>query len=413
MENGTYKKLLLEVKGKIKEAQVKTVAAANSQMLLLYWQLGNYILSNQQAKGWGAKIIDLLAVDLKKEFPQIKGFSSRNLKYMRKFSENYNCAILEAFIDIEQQIKISEAISQSFMYKLLNADNQTFAIVQQPVAQLHDKNIDGEKLNINTKKSKLPIVQQVVAQLEEDKFTKSIISKISWSHHIVLMDKEPHLGKRFWYMLNSIEHGNSRNILAMQIESNLFERQITAKKINNFERTLPAPQTDFANYLLKDPYIFDFVQAKEKADERNIEEQLTSHITKFLLELGQGFAFIGKQVHFKVGEQDFFADLLFYHTKLHCYVVVELKARPFEPGDASQLNFYVNVVNDKLKTTTDNNTIGLLLCKGKNEVVAEYSLKGYTNAIGVSDYQLSKAIPDELKSSLPKIDDIEEEFKGL
>lgn len=227
------------------------------------------------------------------------------------------------------------------------------------------------------------------------------------------MDKEPHLGKRFWYMLNSIEHGNSRNILAMQIESNLFERQITAKKINNFERTLPAPQTDFANYLLKDPYIFDFVQAKEKADERNIEEQLTSHITKFLLELGQGFAFIGKQVHFKVGEQDFFADLLFYHTKLHCYVVVELKARPFEPGDASQLNFYVNVVNDKLKTTTDNNTIGLLLCKGKNEVVAEYSLKGYTNAIGVSDYQLSKAIPDELKSSLPKIDDIEEEFKGL
>lgn len=166
MENGTYKKLLLEVKGKIKEAQVKTVAAANSQMLLFYWQLGNYILSNQQAKGWGAKIIDLLAVDLKKEFPQIKGFSSRNLKYMRKFSENYNCAILEAFIDIEQQIKISEAISQSFMYKLLNTDNQTFAIVQQPVAQLHDKNIDGEKLNINTKKSKLPIVQQVVAQLE-------------------------------------------------------------------------------------------------------------------------------------------------------------------------------------------------------------------------------------------------------
>ena len=156
---------------------------------------------------------------------------------------------------------------------------------------------------------------------------------------MVLMDKEPHLGKRFWYMLNSLEHGNSRNILAMQIESRLFERRVVTKKITNFSRTLPPAQSDFANYLLKDPYIFDFVQAKEKADERNTEEQLANHVTKFLLELGQGFAFIGRQVYFEIGQQDFYADLLFYHTKLHCYVVFELKARPFEPGDASRLNF--------------------------------------------------------------------------
>ncbi|HEX8333137.1 MAG TPA: DUF1016 domain-containing protein [Segetibacter sp.] len=158
---------------------------------------------------------------------------------------------------------------------------------------------------------------------------------------------------------------------------------------------------------MKDPYIFDFVQAKEKADERNIEEQLSSQITKFLLELGQGFAFIGRQVHFEIGETDFFVDLLFYHTRLHAYVVVELKARPFEPGDAGQLNFYVNVVNDKLKGQNDQDTIGLLLCKGKNEVLAEYALKGYNHPIGISDYQISKAIPEQLKSQLPEISELE------
>ena len=265
--------------------------------------------------------------------------------------------------------------------------------MQQPVAQLQNQ------------------TDTVAPQKDEQLFLGSIVARLTWSHHIILMDKEPHLGKRFWYMLNSLEHGNSRNVLAMQIESGLFERQVSAKKISNFNRTLPPLQSDFANYLLKDPYIFNFVQAKEKADERNIEEQLASHITKFLLELGQGFAFVGRQVHFEIGGDDFYADLLFYHTRLHCYVVVELKARPFEPSDASQLNFYVNLVNDKLKATEDNDTIGLLLCKGKNEVIAEYALKGYNNAIGISDYQISKAIPEELKSLLPQIEDIENEFK--
>ena len=388
-----YKELLQEVKFKIQHAQIKTVMAANSQMLLLYWQLGNYILANQQANGWGSKIIDLLAADIKKELPNLKGFSTRNLKYMRKFSTDYPLTIIENFISIDSQIASNDSISQQIFTSLLHTHSDNFVIVQQPVAQLQNQ------------------TDTVAPQKDEQLFLGSIVARLTWSHHIILMDKEPHLGKRFWYMLNSLEHGNSRNVLAMQIESGLFERQVSAKKISNFNRTLPPLQSDFANYLLKDPYIFNFVQAKEKADERNIEEQLASHITKFLLELGQGFAFVGRQVHFEIGGDDFYADLLFYHTRLHCYVVVELKARPFEPSDASQLNFYVNLVNDKLKATEDNDTIGLLLCKGKNEVIAEYALKGYNNAIGISDYQISKAIPEELKSLLPQIEDIENEFK--
>jgi predicted nuclease of restriction endonuclease-like (RecB) superfamily len=382
MKEDNYKLFFNEIKLKIKEAQVKTIIVANSQMLLLYWQLGNYILLNQHQQGWGSKIIDLLAKDIKNEFPELNGFSIRNLKYMRTFAKFYSIELIGKMIEIEAKFKQQTPIVQQLVAQLDDAQNMSYDDVQHPAAQL-----------------------------AELKFLQSIIARISWSHHLILIDKMPSIGKRFWYMLNTIEHGISRNVLAMQIESGLYERQIASKKVNNFERTLPQPQTDFANYLLKDPYVFDFVQANEKANERNIEEQLTQHITKFLLELGQGFAFIGKQVHFEIGESDFYVDLLFYHTRLHAYVVVELKARPFEPSDASQLNFYINVVNDKLKTAKDNDTIGILLCKGKNDVVAEYALKGYNNAIGVSDYQLSKAIPNELKSSLPQIEDLENELK--
>ena len=386
MKDQNYIFLLAEVKSKIQNAQIKAVLSANSQMLFLYWQLGNIILENQKQKGWGAKIISQLSIDLKKDFPNLKGFSTRNLMYMKQFATTYTIAIIEQFTELENLLKQSKLITQPLVAKLLSIENQTDKITQQAVAQ--NKHFEIESL-----------------------FLTCIIAKISWSHHIILLDKEPHLGKRLWYALNTIENGISRNILAIQIESNLFERQFEAKKINNFKNTLPPAQSDFADYLFKDPYIFDFVQAKEKADERNIEEQLAHHITKFLLELGQGFSFEGRQVHFEIGEQDFYADLLFYHTKIHAYVVVELKARPFEPKDTSQLNFYVNVINDKLKTEKDNDTIGLLLCKGKNEILAEYSLKGYNNAIGISDYQISKIIPEELKSALPQIDDITNELK--
>jgi predicted nuclease of restriction endonuclease-like (RecB) superfamily len=376
--NLEYKDTLHSIIATIKVAQLKTVMAANSQMLLAYWQIGSQLSAKIKAQAWGAKIIDNFSADIRKALPNIKGFSVRNLVYMRQFADAYPPQTIIALNQIAQQIT-----------------QPMVALIEQA------KNIDTQ------------ITQPVVAQMSENYFLDSIIGKISWSHHLVLLDKCPPLHQRFWYMLNTLNHGISKNILLMQVEANLYQRQMEQKKISNFSTTLPQPQSDFAQYLLKDPYIFDFVQAKENADERNIEAQLTQHITKFLLELGQGFAFVGKQYHLKVGGSDFYTDLLFYHTKLHCYVVVELKARAFEPGDPAQLNFYINVINDQLKTENDNETIGILLCKGKNEVVAEYALKGYSRPIGVADYELSKAIPADLKSTLPSIEEIENELKGM
>jgi len=390
-----YKAFLSLVKEQISTAQVRTVIAANKEMLFLYWRLGQLILVHQSNKGWGAKVIDLLSSDLKKELPVQKGFSVRNLKYMRKFALEYSIPVVEKLNEASDKLRSLELV-QSKVQNIISE------FVQQAVAQTE-----------STENQSVEFVHQVVAQIDADAFFDSILSRISWSHHIILLDKEPHLGKRLWYMHYTIEQGCSRNILAMQIESKLFERQVAAKKVTNFSRTLPPSKSDFANYLLKDPYIFDFVQAKEKADERNFEEQLANQVTKFLLELGMGFAFVGRQMHFQVGGDDFYADLVFYHTRLKCYVIVELKARAFQPGDASQLNFYVNVVNDFLKSEDDNETIGLLLCKGKNEVVAEYCLKGFSNALGISDYRISKVIPEEMKSSLPQIDEIENELKDI
>ncbi len=335
-----------------------------------------------------------MAKDLKTEFPKLKGFSVRNLKYMRKFAMDYPPAVVEQLLIASERLRTEES-------SITKVQKTLTTFVQQVAAQM--------KNNSKNKKVQSPAAQMNYNGL----FLQSILARISWSHHLVLMDKVPNIGHRLWYMLHVIEHGISRNILSLQIEGGLFERQIKAKKITNFSRTLPPTQSDMANYLLKDPYIFDFVQAKENADERDIEDQLASHVTRFLLELGKGFAFIGREQHFQIAGSDFYADLIFYHTKLKCYVVVELKARPFQPGDASQLNFYVNVVNDLLKAADDNPTIGLLLCKGKNEVVAEYSLMGMSNALGISDYQLSKAVPDEIKSQLPDIKEIEKELKDL
>lgn len=244
MKEPAYNSLLIKIKTQIQTAQIKSVAAANSQMLWLYWQLGNIILENQAEKGWGAKIIQTLATDLKKELPMLKGFSERNLKYMRKFAESYNRGVLSAYTEVQQHLKEAD-ISQQSVAKLLQTNKPQF--VQQAVAQIQE--IDNQMIEI---------VQQPAAQLDEPLFMDSIVSKISWAHHMILMDKMPHLGKRLWYMLNSLEHGNSRNILAMQIENGLFERQVASQKINNFFQTLPAIQSDFANYLLKGPsYIFD------------------------------------------------------------------------------------------------------------------------------------------------------------
>lgn len=236
-----YLLILNEIKQKVQQTQVKAVIAANKHMLFLYWEMGNYIIRHQHEEGWGSKIISLLATDLKKEFPSIKGFSARNLQYMKQFAAAYPLAMLQRFNKLEESLNGGTTFSMELSDKFLLIDNQCFEITQQPAAQL-----------------------------AEDQFLQSVIAKVTWSHHMILLDKLTLPGQRFWYMLNTIEHGNSRNVLAIQIQSNLFERQVTAKKITNFSRTLPEPATDLANYIMKDPYIFDFVQAKEKADERNI-----------------------------------------------------------------------------------------------------------------------------------------------
>lgn len=331
----SYLDFIEAIKKEIQNQRLKVVLNANSSMICLYWNIGKAILQKQEEEGWGAKVIDRMAKDLKDAFPDMSGFSPRNIKYMRKFAECWS--------DFE-------------------------------------------------------IVQQVVAQ-------------IPWRTNMKLMDKLNTQEERLWYAYKTIENGWSSNVLDLQIQSRLIER--TGKSVNNFPAALPPADSDMANQIFKDPYLFDFLGTDMPRREVEIERKLTEHIQNFLLELGQGFAFVGRQVHLEVGGDDFFIDLLFYHLKLRCYVVIELKACDFEPGFISQLNMYQNVVNDILRHPNDNPTIGLLLVKGKNQTVVEYSLAGYQNPIGVAEWknQMVKALPEDLKSSLPSIEEIEKELE--
>lgn len=330
----SYMQFIEEIKTQIRNRRLSVVMNANSGMICLYWTIGKAVLEKQQGEGWGAKVIDRMAKDLKEAFPDMSGFSPRNINYMRKFAE--------CWPDYE-------------------------------------------------------IVQQVVAQ-------------IPWRTNLRLLDKVDTREKRIWYAQKVIENGWSSNVLDVQIQSNLMER--SGKSVNNFLTALPPEDSDMANQVFKDPYLFDFLGTDMPRREVEIERQLTEHIQNFLLELGQGFAFVGRQVHMEVGDQDFYIDLLFYHLKLRCYVVIELKACDFEPGFIGQLNMYQNVVDDILRHPDDNPTIGLLLVKGKNKTVVEYSLAGYQNPIGVAEWknQLVRALPEELKSSLPSVEEIEKEL---
>ncbi|MDR3367030.1 MAG: PDDEXK nuclease domain-containing protein [Prevotellaceae bacterium] len=314
--------------------------------------------------------------------------------------------------DLEEDIIVQEALAQ-----LQGANSEKDTIGQEPLAQIQsadlEEDVQENTLQIqNISDTLVLITQEPLAQIEQ-LFVNSPISKINWASHIILMNSNLPLGIRYWYMKEALEFGWSSNILSLQIKSGLFQRQIKNRKVNNFTSTLPKPQSDLANYLLKDPYIFDLAGLKERADERDVEEQLVNHVAKYLLEMGTGFAFVARQKHFQIGNKDFYVDLILYNIKLHAYVVIELKATPFKPEYAGQLNFYVNVVNDKLRGEHDNKTIGLLLCRGKNEFMAQYALEGYNQPIGVSDYQLSKAIPEELKSALPSIEEVEQELTNL
>jgi predicted nuclease of restriction endonuclease-like (RecB) superfamily len=327
-----YADWLTELKTRIHTAQQRATLVVNRELVLLYWQIGRDILARQAQQGWGAKVIERLAHDLRTAFPEMKGFSRANLMYMRAFAEAW----------------------------------PEEAIVQQPVGQL------------------------------------------PWGHNLVLLTKLKDPQLRLAYAQRAIQHGWSRNVLNIHIETRLLEREGNA--VTNFDAQLPAPQSDLARESLKDPYRLDFLGVGQEADERAIESAIVQHITRFLLELGAGFAYVGRQVHIEVGGDDFFMDLLFYHLKLHCYVVVELKAGAFKPEHSGQLSFYLSAVDAQMKSEHDNPTIGLLLCKSQNRVVAEYALRDSNKPIGVAEYQLVEALPKELQTSLPSIEQIEQEL---
>jgi len=329
-----YADWLADLKTRIHTAQQRAVLAVNRELVLLYWQIGRDILTRQAEQGWGAKVIERLAQDLRAAFPDMKGFSRANLMYMRAFAAAW-------------------------------PDEQ--------------------------------IVQQAVGQLP-------------WGHNLVLLSQLKDPAQRLAYAESAIAHGWSRNVLNIHIETRLLER--SGKAATNFELTLPKPQSDLARESLKDPYRFDFLGLSREAGERAIEKALVKHVTEFLLELGAGFDFVGRQVLLDVGGDEFFIDLLFYHLKLRCYVVIELKGGKFKPEHLGQLSFYLTAVDAQVKHPQDKPTIGLLLCKSKNKVVAEYALRQNTQPLGVAEYKLVESLPPELATDLPSIEQIEQELMG-
>jgi len=346
IQNKTYYSWLKELKHKVRLVQIKAAVKVNSELLQFYWELGQDIADKQRNAKWGDGFLKQLSIDLSSEFPDMKGFSLSNLKYIKQWYLFY-----------------SQEIGKS----------------QQAV---------GQK----------PIAKQAVSQLVQ----------IPWGHNIAIISKCKNLDEALFYIQKTIQNNWSRSVLTHHIESDLFKRE--GKAITNFKATLPEPQSDLARETLKDPYNFDFLTLTEKHNEKELENALINHVTKFLLELGAGFSYIGQQYKLEVSGDEFFIDLLFYHVKLHCYVVVELKAVKFKPEFAGKLNFYVSAVDGILKSKQDNTSIGILICKSKNDTVVEYALKDVHKPIGVSEYIITKNLPDEFKSSLPSIEDIEAEL---
>lgn len=310
----------------LEQTQVRVVASANADMLFHYWKVGHFILYLQKKEGWGSKVIDNLSKAIRSQYPDKKGYSARNLIYMCQFAKAYPMEVLmqleetdKALLnpsveEVLKQTKTLNEITQQPVALIQDTNNQTFEIVQQPVAQL------GEVAQT------LSSVYHTEIQQIEELFKRSAVVRTNWASHVILLNSKLPLGERYWYITQAVANGWSRNILQMQIETNLFARQITAKKVSNFSARLPKPQSDLANYLMKDPYIFDIMGQTDKMAEKDIEQQLVSHITKYLLEMGSGFAFVAQQKHFEVGDSDFYADLILYNIQLHAYVVIELRA---------------------------------------------------------------------------------------
>lgn len=335
-ERPDYQQWLADLKQRFRQRQLKAAVAVNRELLAFYWQLGESIMDKQQNSQWGEGFLTQLSKDLSSEFPDVKGFSKRNLELIRQWYQFWN---------------------------------QDAVIAQQAVAQ---------------------------------------IVQIPWGHNQAILNKCKNLTEALFYVGSTQQYGWSRNVLVHQIDSGLWQRK--GEAITNFPETLPPTQSDLAKQSLKDPYVFDFLTLTDDYNEQELEKALVKHITQFLLELGAGFAYIGKQVPISVSNKDFYLDLLFYHTRLHCYIVVELKVTDFKPEYAGKLNFYINAVDAQLKTDADQPTIGLLLCRAKDKLIAEYALKGINSPIGVSEYQLQHALPADLEDKLPSIASIEAEL---
>lgn len=353
-----YASLLAEIKTRIQAAQTRAVLAANSELIQLYWQVGRLLDRRQGEAGWGAAVIPRLARDIANELPEVKGFSARNMDRMVAFARAYP--------------------------RPLDFSPRLVAKTDAP-----------------------EISPRAVAKLEGD----SLLWQLPWGHHALLLQMLKDEPARRWYMAETVAQGWSRSVLRMQVESAAHQRRGAA--VTNFAERLPAPQSDLARQALKDPYIFDFLTLEAGFHERELETGLVAHLEKFLLELGQGFAFVGRQYHLAVGDSDFYLDLLFYHLKLRSYLVIELKRGDFKPEYAGKLNFYCNVVDDTLRHPSDAPTIGLMLCQGKDNILAEYALRGIDKPIGIASYELTRSLPETLLSALPSIESIEAELSGI
>jgi predicted nuclease of restriction endonuclease-like (RecB) superfamily len=344
-----YVELLEDIKGRIRQAQVRAAVAASRELIRLYWDIGREIVRRQLEEGWGTKVIDRLSADLQKAFPGRSGFSRANVHRMRLFYLAYS----------------------------------------------------GES----------EVVAQVVRQFSSDEGELSqFVAEIPWGHNVVLLEKLKDSVRRLWYAEKTVQNGWSRAVLMHQIEFDLYARE--GRAITNFQQTLPAPQSDLAQQTIKDPYVFDFLTLDDKARERELEQGLLTHLRDFMLELGVGFAFVGSQYHLEVGDKDYYIDLVFYHLKLRAYVLVDLKTEEFKPEFAGKMNFYLSAVDDRLRHGDDQPSIGIIMCKVRDKVTVEYALRDTRKPIGVSEYKLTAALPKELKSSLPTIEQLEEELKG-
>lgn len=369
-ELALYRDLLGDIRQRVRRAQQRAALSVNAEMLVMYWDIGKLIAARQALEGWGAGVIPRLAADLKNELPEQKGFSETNLKRMVQFSQAYP---------------------------------DLFSIGAQAVPQLQAAGTPADDGTAGAR----PVPRLQAPETAAPSWPGTI-ARLSWGHNILLMQKVKDLPMRLWYAEQALEQGWSRDALAQQLRQEAHRRQGGA--ITNFTQTLPVAHAALAQGLLKDPYLFDFLTLDEPFHERELETGLLRHLEKFLLELGRGFAFVGRQYRLEVSDREFFLDLLFYHLQLRCFIVVELKKGDFKPEYAGKMNFYCSAVDDLLRHAHDAPTIGLILCQTKDRVLAEYSLRDIHKPIGLADYELTRALPTELASSLPSIEDIEAEL---